>query len=178
MAEKTLSLHTIFCCHLGRSIGSTTGNSSSHIWLLRVFQLLPGSSNWWCRYLQGASATHAKDPKLEPHSPNSFALLWGRKHCSHLDATTPVKHKMLFSKIGMKSVIKCENLYIIQKADAGQLLKANSTPQPALVWLEPASGTHPSWGNVHRAGQPSSASCSPPTGAGDNLCTGTFFFYL
>lgn len=50
----------------------------------------------------------------------------------------------------MRSLIECENLYMIQKADAGQILKANSTPRPVLLRLEAASGPHPSWGNVHR----------------------------
>lgn len=148
-----------------------------HTQLLQVFQPLPGSSNSWCRYLYKV---------LQPQIPRiqSWSLtLQIPLHCSGAGSIAhtwmqqlQLSTKMLFSKTGMKSVIKCENLYIIQKADAGQLLKANSTPHPALVWLEPASGTHPSWGNVHRAGQPSSASCCPPTGAGDNLCPGTFFF--
>lgn len=65
-----------------------------HHWEFQLTHLAPagvsGSSHWWCRYLQAASPTDAKDPKLEPRSPNSSALLWGRKRCSHLDATTPV----------------------------------------------------------------------------------------
>lgn len=147
-----------------------------HTQLLQVFQPLPGSSN------SCAGIYKVLQPQM-PRIQSWSLTLQIPLHCSGAGSIAhtwmqqlQLSTKKLFSKTGMKSVIKCENLYIIQKADAGQLLKANSTPHPALVWLEPASGTHPSWGNVHRAGQPSSASCCPPTGAGDNLCPGTFFF--